>query len=260
VAKTQKSGNSSEKNEELSKLFFELASESRLSILQKLQDRELRMQEVARKLGLGDTETSRQLQRLGEAMLIQKQPNGAYAITQNGKLLLEFSHSFEFVVKFKEGLLSRDLWRLPYQFINRLGELSEANLITDVSEMVNSFEKIILEAEKFLFFIGRKPIGSLSVKAGKPVEKGVPLKLLFDEENKNYYRNYVENKYFEMRVIPAVPAIVVISEKCGAINLLSLDNRQDVRVFYGQDPKILKWTSDLFQYYWDQGKHRERIL
>jgi len=257
MAKIQKSIKSLEQNEELSKLFFELASESRLGILQKLEDRGLRMQEVARVLGLGDTETSRQLQRLSEAMLIQKQPDGVYSITQNGKLLLEFSHSFEFVVKFKKCLVSRDLWRLPYQFINRLGELSEAYLITDVSEMMNSFENIILGAEKFLFCIGRKPIRSLSVKAGKPVEKGVPLKLLFDEENQDYYRNYVQNKYFEMRVIPAAPAIMVVSEKCATINLLSLDNRQDVRMFYGQDPKILKWATDLFQYYWDQGKHFE---
>ena len=243
-----------EKNEELSKLFFELASESRLSILQKLQDRGLRMQDIARTLGLGDTETSRQLQRLSEAMLIQKQPDGVYAITQNGKLLLEFSHSFEFVVKFKQCLMSRDLWRIPYQFINRLGELSEANLSTDVSETMNSIENIVLGAEKSLWCIGRKPMRSLSEKAGKTVEKGVPIKLLFDEANKEYYKNYVENEYFEKRVVPTVPAIIVVSEKYAIINLLSLDNRQDIKTFYGQDPKILKWASDLFLHYWDQGK------
>ena len=243
-----------EKNEELSKLFFELASESRLSILQKLQDRTIRMQEVAHSLGLGDTETSRQLQRLSEAMLIQKQPDGAYVITQNGKLLLEFSHSFEFVVKFKQCLMNRDLWRIPYQFINRLGELSEANLITDVTETMNCVESIVLGAEKFLWCMGRKPMRSLSEKAGKTVEKGVPLKLLFDEENKDYYRNYVENKYFEKRVVPTVPAIMVINEKNANINFLSLDNIQDIRTLYGQEPKTQKWASDLFLYYWDQGK------
>jgi len=191
LAETQ----TSENNEELSKLFFELANESRLSILQKLQHKGLRMQEVARSLGLGNTETSRQLQRLSEALLIEKQPDGAYTITQNGKLLLEFSRSFEFVVKFKQCLVTRDIWRLPYQFINRLGELSEANLITDVSEIMNSIENIILGAEKSLLCMGRKPMRSLSEKAGKPVEKGVRLKLLFDEANKNYYKNYVENEY-----------------------------------------------------------------
>ena len=72
----------------LDKLFFELASESRLSILCELQANGLRMQEIARRLKITDTETSRQLLRLSDASLIQKQPDGAYVVTQYGKLLL----------------------------------------------------------------------------------------------------------------------------------------------------------------------------
>jgi len=36
--------------------------------------------------------------------------------------------------------------------------------------------------------------------------------------------NYLHNKYFEVRDIPAVAAIVVVSEKSATINMLSLDN------------------------------------
>ena len=93
----------------LDKLFFELASESRLSILFELQAGGLRMQEIARRLKITDTETSRQLLRLSEASLIQKQPDGAYSVTEYGKLLLQFSCSFEFALKFKQSLLKRNL-------------------------------------------------------------------------------------------------------------------------------------------------------
>jgi len=165
-----------------------------------------------------------------------------------------FSHSFEFVLKFRQLILTRDIWRIPYQFIDRIGELSEANLITDVAETVNIVENIIVGAEKFLLCMGRRPIRSLSEDVGKPVQKGVPVKVLFDEENKEYYQKYIENKYFEKRVIPTIPAVMVISEKCATINFLPLDNRQDMKTLYGQDPKILKWASDLFLHYWDQGK------
>jgi hypothetical protein len=37
--------------------------------------------------------------------------------------------------------------------------------------------------------------------------------------------NYIQNKYFEVRAILAVPAIVVVSGKSATINMLSLDNR-----------------------------------
>ena len=57
--------------EGLDRLFFELASESRLSILCTLQAGGVRMQEIAKRLNMTDTETSRQLLRLSEASLIR---------------------------------------------------------------------------------------------------------------------------------------------------------------------------------------------
>jgi len=148
--------------EGLDKLFFELASESRLGILFELQTKNLKMQEVAQKLSLTHTEVFRQLQRLSEALLIEKMPEGTYAITQNGKLLLELSRSFEFVLRFRRSLLSRDFERIPYQFINRLGELSQAKLSMDTNEMINDAEQLILGAEKYLWVIGQRPLSSLN--------------------------------------------------------------------------------------------------
>ena len=75
-------------SEGLDKLFFELASESRLGILHGLKMKNLKMQELARMLDLTDTETCRQLQRLSEARLVQKQPDGTYNLTRYANLIL----------------------------------------------------------------------------------------------------------------------------------------------------------------------------
>jgi len=238
----------------IDKIFFELASESRLGILSELQTRNLKMQEIAQKLNLTHTEAFRQLQRLSEALLIQKRPDGLYSITQNGRLLLQFSSSFEFVQKFKQVLLTRDLQRIPYQFINRLGELSQANLSTDTNEMVNNAEGLILGAEKFLWLMGQRPLISLNEKTSLTMEKGVPVKLIFDEASRQFYEKMPKKTNFEQRVISTVPAIMLISEKYAGINLPSMDNRADNMILYGNDPKILKWAYDLFIHYWEQGK------
>jgi len=238
----------------LDKLFFELASESRLGILFELQTKNLKMQEVAQKLSLTHTEVFRQLQRLSEALLIQKKPEGTYAITQNGKLLLMLSRSFEFVSRFRQSLLSRDLERIPYQFINRLGELSQAKLSMDTNEMINNAEQLILGAEKYLWLIGQRPLSSLNQKADEVSQKGVQVKLLFDENSRKFYDNIPERRNFEKRVVPTVPAIMLINEKLAGINILSTDKRGDSMVLYGSDPKLLKWADDLFLYFWEQGK------
>lgn len=238
----------------LDKLFFELASESRLGILLELQAKDLKMQEVARKVNLTHTEAFRQLQRLSEALLIQKQPDGSYSITQNGRLLLEFSNSFRFVQRFKRSLLTRDLQRLPYQFINRVGELSEATLSTDTNEMINSAERLIGGAEKFLWLMAQRPLTGLSVKTGEAVNKEVAVRLIVDAANAKFYENAPATKSFEMRIVPAVPAVMLVSEKAAGISLPSLDNRGDNAVFYGESQKIVNWACDLFLYFWQQGK------
>ena len=239
----------------IDKLFFELASESRLGILFELQKKSLKMQEVAQKLSLTHTEVFRQLQRLSEALLIQKQLDGSYAITQNGKLLLRFAYGFEFVSKFKKLLLTRDIERIPYQFINRLGELSQATLSTNSIEMVNSAEQLITGAEKYLWIIGERPLSFLAAKVTEKVQKGLSMRMLFDESCRKFYENLPEVKgIIEKRVIPRIPAILIINENCAGINMLSMDERADNAIFFGRDQALLKWANDLFVYYWEQGK------
>lgn len=213
------------------------------------------MQELARKLDLTDTEAFRQLQRLSEALLIQRQPDGAYQITQYGKLLLQFSRSFEFAFKFRRCLLTRDIWRIPSQFIDRLGELSEATLNTDSIEMVNNVELLVSNSEKHLWIIGERPLGFLDSKVVGQVQKGLTVRLLFAEASRKFFENIPEAKgIFEKREIHSLPATLVLNEKFAGVNLLSIDGRADSAVFYGKDPAFLNWATDLFLYYWEQGK------
>jgi predicted transcriptional regulator len=244
-----------EESEGVDRVFYELASESRLGILNELKSKNYKMQELARKLDLTDTEAFRQLQRLSEALLIQRQPDGTYSITQYGKLLMQFSNSFEFAFKFKQCLLTRDIWRLPSQFIDRLGELSQAALNTNSLEMINNIEQLISNSEKYLWIIGERPLGFVDAKILEQMQKGLTIRLIFSENNRKLFENTPDIKgIFEKRVIPTVPATMVLNEKLAGVNILSIDGRADNAVFYGKDPAFLRWATDLFLYYWEQGK------
>jgi predicted transcriptional regulator len=110
-------------------LFFELASEDRLSILRELCSSKLKMQDIARKLDLTATETSRQLQRLSLAKLIERKPDGLHSTSSLGRLLLTLSVSLEFAHKQGDYFLTHDVNRIPSSFVNRIGELSQAKLV-----------------------------------------------------------------------------------------------------------------------------------
>ena len=137
----------------LEKLFFELASASRLCILRELQKENLKMQEIARRLDVTATEAFRQLERLSTASLVQKQPDGTFALAEYGKLVLQISTSLDFISRHREYFSTHDLMRLPSQFVNRLGELAGAELEMDTIKNLNSGAQSFAKAKQYAWGI-----------------------------------------------------------------------------------------------------------
>ena len=243
-----------ENDEGIEKLFFELASESRLSILRELQTENLKMTEIARRLDVTATEAFRQLQRLSEAMLVQKQPEGTFAITQYGKLVLHLSSSFKFVSKHKEYFLTHDVWRLPLQFVNRIGELSQTKLIMDAMENINRGERMFMEAEQYAWALaeGRVPELMDPIMTEK-IGKGLKLKMLIPESDLPAVPA-TKTPNVELRGISDIPAIIAVTEKEASICFRFIEGRMDYAGFSGNDPAFLNWVKDLFLYYWEKAK------
>jgi predicted transcriptional regulator len=245
-----------ENDEGIEKLFFELASESRLGILRELQIENLRMQDIARRLDVTATEAFRQLQRLSEAMLVQKQPEGTFAITQYGKLVLQLSSSLDFVFKHKNYFLTHDVWRLPCQFVNRIGELSQTNLIMDTIEGLNKGERMFMEAEQYAWGLAEGRVPELMDPImNERIRKGVKARMLFLESF--LPPNAIppaKLPNLENRTLSEIPAVIGLTEKEAAICFHLVGGRTDYAGFFGKDPIFLNWVKDLFLYYWDKGK------
>jgi predicted transcriptional regulator len=244
-----------ENNEGAEKLFFELSSESRLDILRELQAKSLRMQEIAHRLNVTATEAFRQLQRLSEALLIQKQTEGAFAITQYGRLVLQLSSSLDFVFKHKDYFSTHDACRLPHQFVNRIGELSQTNLIMDTIEGLNKAERMFIEAEQYAWGLaeGRVPelMGPIM---SERIRKGLKARMLVLESFLPPNTIPPATPDLEIRTLSEIPAIIALTEKEAAICFHLVGGRTDYAGFHGKDPIFLNWVKDLFLYYWDKGK------
>ena len=106
------------------KLMFELSSSERVNLLLKLQKQKMKLSHISEKLDMTITETSRHLQRLSEAKLIQKDVNGLYGLTHFGNLALALISGICCISKNTQYFSEHDLSHLPSEFIERLGELS----------------------------------------------------------------------------------------------------------------------------------------
>jgi predicted transcriptional regulator len=241
--------------ERIEKLYFELASESRLSILSEMNKQDYKMSEIARTLNLTVTEVFRQIQRLSEALLIQKKPDGTYGITEYGRLVLQLSASFEVIFKHRQYFSTHDLRKIPYQFLNRIGELNSAFLFTDTIENINIVEQLTREAEQYMW--GGGPEQPLNIRPilGENIPKGATYKFLFPKRFISTRQLPSEMaRAVEWRSMEDLPVNIILTEKGAGICFLLIGGKADYIGFGGRDPMFMNWVKDLFLYYWDKGK------
>lgn len=245
-----------EDQEGIDRLFLELASESRLDILRELQTKGLKMRELARRLDLTATEAFRQLKRLTKASLVQRQPEGSYRIAPYGKLVLQLAASLEFVSKHKEYFSTHDLSRLPYTFVNRIGELSQATLNMEAMGNISEGEQMIGRAEQYLWAMVEGPGNELMAPTvAEQSRRGVKYRFLVPERRLPVGSGPPgTTQAIEARGLSDIPAIVALTEREAGVMFRFVGGRADYAGFFAKDPSSLNWTKDLFLYYWDKGK------
>jgi predicted transcriptional regulator len=240
----------------LERLLFELASESRLSILRELQKENLRMQEIARRLDVTPTETFRQLERLSAASLVQRQPDGTFALAEYGRLMLCISASLDFASKYREYLSTHELTRLPGQFVSRLGELSQAELETDTIETLNKGAKWFTEAERYIWAMGEGSMPEHMIPVmNEHVRRGLEIRMLLPEDRLPSAEGTARTpRNVEIRSLSECPAIIALTEKKAGVTFRRAGGKMDYAGFWGDDPAFHNWVRDLFLCYWEKGK------
>lgn len=238
----------------LNTLFYELASEDRIAILKELCLSQLKMQDIARKLNLTATEASRQLQRMSQAKLIERGSGGTYSTTQFGKVLLILSVSMELVYRNDEYFLAHDITRIPLPFVDRIGELAQTVLVSDLNLNLARWEELIKNAKGNIWVMTPQAMGHLSQLMAAKLREGVKIRSIFCENIREIKDSLPSGKNVERKLLPTVPVIVVISEKEASVSFPRLDGNVDYPSFFGSDSTFLCWVNDLFLYYWEQAK------
>jgi predicted transcriptional regulator len=112
-----------EPEDRLAELHFQLASVDRRRMISELEKEDLHLNELARRVGVSATEAFRQVQRMTEARVLERMPDGRYRLTPYAKLALDISSPLDFVSRYRDYLMENEASLLPKEFRARLGEL-----------------------------------------------------------------------------------------------------------------------------------------
>ena len=241
-------------------LMFELANVDRLNILVEIKAKAMKLTNLSKKLDLTVQETSRHLQRLSDAMLIEKKSDGAYHITPYGSNVLLLLPGLEFLVEHRDYFLEHMIDHLPREFVLRIGDLLGMTLLESPLISFQKVNTIIEEAEKYLYLTADQvPSGSIPLIEAA-VKRGVELRILMPSNMERpdipdaYLPKYDDQDRERMLLgwTDSIDFVGVISEAAAVVGFPTVGGKMDYHSFLVMSDVALRWCTDLFLYYWEQ--------
>jgi predicted transcriptional regulator len=240
----------------LPKLLFELANNERIMILLELQKQKLKLSRLPDMLNLTLSEASRHLERLSNTKLIQRDPNGSYELAPLGSIMLTLLPSLDFVYTHENYFRQYSIDNLPYEFVERIGELAESVYVAETFQNLAEGEKRIREAKEFIWILSDQVLTSSIPSLSEKVTSSFDLRIIlprgmFPPESESRLPLKMSVK---KRVLPKVNTVIVLTEKYAIFCLPNRSGKIDYTGFQGEDPRFHKWCKDLFLHYWEKSE------
>jgi predicted transcriptional regulator len=266
--------------ERLGDLYFELSNEDRLEILHRLRSNHMNVTRLARELEITTQECSRHMSRLSEALLVARDPDGAYTLTPYGHLSLRLLTSQSFVAEHRDYFNAHSLNVHPQELVARIGELEESKPTGNVMVTFSLVEKIMKEAEEYILMIHDQYLLTILPLCVSAMKRGVSLRTVelesrgdrrnlnperpeyISEEDEDFFMEAWKEEIGKARFIEDIDVFLYANEKEAVIAFPLTEGGFDYLGFSSTDPAFIKYCSDTFNHYFELGKppSRERVL
>lgn len=245
------------------KTFFELASEQRLAIIFQLNEKSAKISQLAKDLGITMQEAHRNVNRLQDAGLIEKDPEGIFSLTTFGNTIIKQIPTFNYLSKHKEYFSEHILGELPIKFIMRLGALDRCEFIKGVVAILERWKDIHRQGDQYVYeIVPQVPMDLIEPAVNRVKEKGVkysyvlPKNVIIPKGRKDLLKKLGHTELLnkgaiERRMVESVQVAVILNEKHAAVLFPTQKGETDMNMmFFSSDPVFHEWCLDYFRYRW----------
>jgi len=248
--------------EEYAKYFLEVSSEQRLNIIQLINEKKLRLSELAKLLDATTPEVHRNLERLEKSGFIIKDSESHFVLTTLGQMLLSLIPNFAFIIENKKYFIEHPIDSLPQKFILRLGELFDGKLISSYVSVFESWKNIYENAQEYIHnILYEVPYFDEFVKPiNNKLSEGVKIKSIFYEKAMvsnsrsdvvKKLKKYIESGDIQRMMTKKISPAVTINEKQCCLIFPNREGKVDAGyAFVSEDPLFHQWCFDYFNYSW----------
>ncbi len=243
------------------KTFFELASEQRLSIIFKLNEKRAKISQLAKDLNITMQEAHRNVNRLQDAGLIEKDPEGIFSLTTFGNTIIKQIPTFNYLSKHKDYFSEHILGELPIKFIMRLGALDRCEFVKGVVAILERWKDIYRQADKYIYeIVPQVPIDLIEPALTRVKENGIkysyilPRNVIIPKGRKDLLKKLGHNELLnkgaiERKMVDRVQVAVILNEKQAAVLFPTQRGETDMNmIFYSSDEIFHEWCLDYFRY------------
>lgn len=244
------------------KTFFELASEQRLAIIFRLNEKKAKISQLAKDLDITMQEAHRNVNRLQQAGLIEKDPEGVFSLTTFGNTIIKQIPTFTYLSKHKEYFSEHVLGELPIKFIMRLGALERCDFMKGVVAILERWKDIYREADEYIYeIVPQVPIDLIEpavtrVRQGIKYSYVLPKNVIIPKGRKDLLKKLGHSELLnkgliERRMVEIVQVAVILNEKHAAVLFPTQKGETDMNmIFYSSDRVFHEWCLDYFRYRW----------
>lgn len=252
-------------------LFFEFSNEGRFAVFKSLYMGRKKHNQLEKDLNIRGSEISRHLKRLIEKNLVKKTMDNRYTITNIGKMFLDVLELFEVSLKYETFFNNHDINNFPLNLILQLGKLKTIKIKFGTMQNIELWSEMIKESENFIFAISdqfqdsilpavERKINNMSIKIKALVDKNVL-------ESKGYEKLKDRHAFYQkinisqnIRMLKQIFFCLLVSDK-SAVLFLSREGKIDYsECLYDDNEVFIKWSIDLFDWYWKEGVNIESVI
>ena len=257
-------------------IFFELSSDQRLSILFKLNRQQsetgvYNLSKLAKHLNVTMQEVHRNLNRLVDAGLIEKDSAGIFSLTTFGNTIINQIATFDFLSRNKEYFSTHTFGKeTRMKFIQRIGALNNCEFISGLVAVIELWKRLYTESSEYIYgMLPQIPLDLIEAVIPKIKEHGgikfnyiLPQKAMVPKKRTELLKNagfheFIKKGIVERRMVDRIQVAIVLNEKQATVMFPTAKGQGETdmnSVFYSEDPLFHEWCLDYFRYNWYNSK------
>ena len=257
--------------DETEEIFSSLANSQRLAILYIISENKKTLSSIAKELKITTQETHRNLNKLMNSNIIEKDFKGYFSLTVFGDMIIKNISAINFLSKHKRFFSEHNFYNIPIKFIQRIGALEKSDFLSGFVAVIEYIKRMYQNCEKYIYSIlPQVPLDLIHTAIPIVKERGLkfkhilPIDALIPKKSEEFLENEGYSKLLhkgiiERRMVTKTNLGIVLTEHQALVMFPLSKGLVDMNFIFCNNVSVdnglfHEWCLDYFIEIWNNAK------